>query len=119
MKLGTIIGIATLAMAMTLGGAVTPADAGDKKSKQKIHVRINDGLNQDQRIRLEKAAKKLKAPYRDAVLGEIERRRDIHSRNKVAKQLGEKIGGLTNIEDQIGLLGVFGTAYGKRRKGGH
>jgi hypothetical protein len=106
-------------MAMTLGGAVTPADAGDKKSKQKIHVRINDGLNQDQRIRLEKAAKKLKAPYRDAVLGEIERRRDIHSRNKVAKQLGEKIGGLTNIEDQIGLLGVFGTAYGKRRKGGH
>ena len=119
MRLGTMITIAAVAMAMTLSANVTPADAGDKKSKQKIHVRINDGLNQEQRIRLEKAAKKLKGPYRDAVLSEIERRRDIHSRNEAAKHLGKKIGGMENIEDHIGLLGVIGTEYGKRRKSGH
>ncbi len=120
MKLGTLAAAAALAMAMTLGGSVSPADAGDnKRSKQKVHVRLNDNLSDIQARKLEKAAKKLKGPHRDALLGEIERRRDIHSRNEAAKHLGKKIGGMENIEDHIGLLGVIGTEYGKRRKSGH
>ena len=119
MTLGTLAAIAALAMAMTLGGAVSPADAGDnKRSKQKVHVRLNDNLSDIQARKLEKAAKKLKGPHRDALLGELEHRKKTHQINKGAKVLGEL---LTegDAAEQILELGIFGTDLGTRRKRGH
>jgi hypothetical protein len=118
MKLGTIIGIATLAMAMTLGGAVTPADAGQKGSKKKVHVRLNNNLTDLKVRKLEKAARSLKGPHRDALLGEIEKRRTTHNVNKGAGDVGRMLTERDAMGQILGL-GIWGTELGKRRKGGH
>jgi hypothetical protein len=122
MKLGTMIGIAALATAMTLGGAVTSADAG-KKGKNAHqggtsgNVHIDSGVSSKN---LRAVSKKLKGHQQKAVMDEIERRERKHSNKKAEKFVGDWLGGRTDIEDHIVGLGVFADGINKRnRKSGH
>ncbi len=121
MKLGTMIGIAALAVAMTLDGAVTPADAGDKKkhanqghSAGKVH--IDPKVSSD---KLRALSHKLKGHQKEAVKEEIKRRERIYDEKVSTKAAGKGIGSIPDIEEQIIHLGLIGTEYGKRRKRGH
>jgi len=121
MKLGTITAMAALAVAMTLGANVTPADAGQKgkhanhgNSAGKVH--IDPKVSSD---KLRALSHKLKGHQKQAVREEIERRGRIHDEKKQGKVTGKGIGSIPDIEEQIIHMGLIGVEYGKRRKGGH
>lgn len=120
MRLGTIIAIAALGMAMT-PGAVTPADAGDKKkqahqqgSKKKVHINPNVSTKNLQLLQEKLGGRKLTKQQHDlkrAVDEEVAYRRVIDT-------LAE---GLSNRRGADAILGIggLGTALGTRRSSGH
>jgi hypothetical protein len=111
MKLGTLASIAALAMAMTLGVNVSPADAGDKARKIHVSPHIKDET-------LRKAAKTLKGEHKKAVLHELNLReqpkKHAKRREDSATRAGKAIGSLTNIEGHIVSLGVWSGTFNKR-----
>ena len=118
MKLGTIIGIAALGMAMTLGASVNPADAGQKGkrahqggSSGKVHIDPHVSSKN-----LRELSHKLKGHQKQAVQHEIKRREDILSDRKAAEAAGEWIGGSVDIQDHIVGLGLAGSVFGKKKR---
>jgi hypothetical protein len=121
MKLGTLIAIAALAMAMTLGGAVTPADAGDKKKRAhqqgagKVHFRLDKDprkarttLRNLQSLEDQFRGNKLTKRQHDvkhALSGEVRRRSQSYT---VGEILGEKRG----AEAILNIWGLAGRESG-------
>lgn len=118
MRLGTIIAIAALGMAMTLGGGADPACAGDKGSKKRVH--INSNVSTKNLVLLEK---KLKGSNKQAVQAEIHRRgklnRDKTYKEQAIRSLGRSLATGSDGEDPIIGLWALGVELGTRRKGGH
>jgi hypothetical protein len=126
MKLGMMATIAALAAAMTLGGAVTPADAGKKgrqahqQGSKKVHIRLNKHESPEKaRIterNLEKLQRKLEGSSRHGAtttaIG-----KELHDR-----QTQRAMGQLLSVEDGASAifgLGSVGEIVTRRRKGGH
>jgi hypothetical protein len=126
MKLGTLTAIAALAMATTLGSAVTPADAGKKgrqahqQGSKKVHIRLNKHESPDKAHvttrNLEKLQRKLEGSSRHRAttnaLG-----KEIHDR-KSQRAMGQ----LLSVEDgasAIFSLGSVGEIVTRRRRGDH
>ena len=114
MKLGTLAAAAALAMAMTLGGSVTPADAGKKNrahqgtSSGKVHI---DSKVSTKNLRA--LEKKLHGDHKRAV------QREIHQREydeREQKRVGEW---LATSDEPIINLWAIGTELGTKRKRGH